>query len=86
VAVHGGQVDDGVTLSDEGFQFLIVLKVGIFEWDALVLGGGEAEGVVEMCADEARLAGDAYFDHISLFLAVSLCFSLIFADFCADLR
>jgi hypothetical protein len=53
MAVHGGKVDDGVTGLDEGFQFGVISKICIFKRDALEFFGMEAEGVEEVCANEA---------------------------------
>jgi hypothetical protein len=63
VAVHGGQVHDGIALGNEGLQLYFILEKFILAGDALKLLGVEAQGVVQVRADKSGLAGNAYFDH-----------------------
>lgn len=69
VAVHGGEVDDDVARDDECFKFQVVLKISIFKRDAFEALRIKTQGVVEVGADEAGLAGNSYFNHFLLFLA-----------------
>lgn len=60
VAVHGGKVDDGVAGGDKVLKLRYILEIVVFERDARESFRMQAEGVVQVRADEAGLASDAY--------------------------
>ena len=61
VAVHGCKVDDGVALGDEVLEFFVILKEVVFKRDSYEFVGLQAEGVVEVRANEAGLSRYSYF-------------------------